>query len=353
PQYALLAGRGGEILVIDELNLVDDTTSIRVDSAGAMVFEDVIGGPYELAELAADGAPDYGADNQIPFMNSTTDFDYSANLTWDGTNLITGVTPNLSYMSGSATPSFYMLREGNHATFHSIMYSNTAAHTNRRVTTRMGGTAVSPSAAPTDAQLIRWDSYLGDAGSGSSLAGSHYFQVDGAVADDDYDTKYVWNLKEGAGASGLMLTLGVNGLEYNADHSSDQNSNDRWVPDKAYVDTAVGGETSVTKTISYTNCPDDSTTDITIGDTDDVSFLFHYVASRDMGTVQQQAGMIEVLYEAVSGTVHYSSSYIGSDLDFTIEASDESNGDINLNIVVGDVNANDLSFDVRLYSKFT
>ncbi|MBU8893571.1 MAG: DUF1566 domain-containing protein [Bacteroidales bacterium] len=34
------------------------------------------------------GFPDYGADTQIPFMNGTTDFDYTANMTFDSTNIL-------------------------------------------------------------------------------------------------------------------------------------------------------------------------------------------------------------------------------------------------------------------------
>lgn len=47
------------------------------------------------------------------------------------------------------------------------------------------------------------------------------------------------------------LLLAGDGLEYLADHSTAQSANDRWIPDKAYVDTAVAG--AGTSNVSVTN----------------------------------------------------------------------------------------------------
>ncbi len=56
-----------------------------------------------LIDLEAAGSPDYGADNQIPFMNGTTDFDYSADLTWDGTKLNIGAGGIIDFASTGAS----------------------------------------------------------------------------------------------------------------------------------------------------------------------------------------------------------------------------------------------------------
>ena len=70
-------------------------------------------------------------------------------------------------------------------------------------------------------------------------------------------------------------------------------------------------EASVNTLISYTTCADNTTTDIAIGDSDDRSFLIHYIAERNMGTVQQQSGEITVNYDSVSGDVDVSVNLMG------------------------------------------
>ena len=58
--------------------------SLIIDGALKLRFRDDDAGEYTLSELAAiGGSPDYGTNFQIPFMNNTTDFDYSAGLTWN------------------------------------------------------------------------------------------------------------------------------------------------------------------------------------------------------------------------------------------------------------------------------
>jgi len=86
-QYALLAGRGGETLVIDAINFTDSTTFIHMDSAGALIFEDAIGGPYELSELAAGGS-------STPYkLISYTDCADNAT-----TDIVIGTTADVTYI---------------------------------------------------------------------------------------------------------------------------------------------------------------------------------------------------------------------------------------------------------------
>ncbi len=144
--------------------------------------------------------------------------------------------------------------------------------------------------------------------------------------------------------------IGLRGLVYNADYSA--NSTDSSLIDKAEIEgLIVTGEGSIKKQISFTTCPDNTTTNITIGTTtSDASFMIHYIAERDMTVVLRQSGTIEVQYDATTN-VYYTSSFLGPSLDMTIEA-DFSGTDIRLNIIVGSFNTNDLSFDYKITSKF-
>jgi len=117
---------------------------------------------------------------------------------------------------------------------------------------------------------------------------------------------------------------------------------------------AAGGGGSSDVQISYTTCPDDTTTHINIGDdtAPDISFQIHYVAERDiMGTPYYQAGEISVLYNDWYDTIFFDYSFIGDDIGMTITA-DYSGGDIRLNVIVDDTNTADLSFDYTITSKF-
>ena len=107
------------------------------------------------------------------------------------------------------------------------------------------------------------------------------------------------------------------------------------------------------KETNFTGCTANATTNITIGTTDDLSFLLHYTSNRDVGTVKRQSGTIIVQYDTTTGLVTYGfgAGYVGDNLDFNIEA-DENAGDIRLNIIVGNVSANSLNFDYKIYSKF-
>lgn len=67
------------------------------------------------------GTPNYGADQQIPFMNGTTAFDYSSDLYWNGLSLVTtnislsGLAGLLDYGSLPSNPSTglaYFLNDG-------------------------------------------------------------------------------------------------------------------------------------------------------------------------------------------------------------------------------------------------
>ena len=72
----------------DTLYIADANTYITQDSAGNMVFKDITGGPYELSELVGGSSVSFGTDNQIPVMNlAGNNFEYSANLIYNGTNL--------------------------------------------------------------------------------------------------------------------------------------------------------------------------------------------------------------------------------------------------------------------------
>lgn len=70
-------------------NINDSNTQIGEDGSSNMTFTDAVTGTKTLAQLAAASGPSYGTDDQIPHMNSGgIDFDYSANLTYDGVSML-------------------------------------------------------------------------------------------------------------------------------------------------------------------------------------------------------------------------------------------------------------------------
>lgn len=109
-----------------------------------------------------------------------------------------------------------------------------------------------------------------------------------------------------------------------------------------------------TSTASYTSCTYNATTNIIVEAVSvNTSYQLHYMAKRDIGTVQLQSGNITIHYDAVSGAAPYTSSYIpDTDLGFEIEA-DYNGGNIRLNIIVDNAYSENVSFDYKIVSKFT
>jgi len=84
------------VTTVTRLQIDDANSYIDEDGSSNMTFTDAVTGTKTLAELAAGGGSvSFGAENQIPTVNAATDdFDYSANLTFDGTNFGIGITPD-------------------------------------------------------------------------------------------------------------------------------------------------------------------------------------------------------------------------------------------------------------------
>ena len=289
-QYALLAGRGGETLVIDAINFTDSTTFIHMDSAGALIFEDAIGGPYELAELVGSMVyPGVG-------IALSTGSAWAASITNNSTNWnnaqaghvnLTSLAA-LSYVSASfvkmtAAGTFAL----DTATYNNYVHPN---HSGQVTSTADGATVVTVSAITA--------------------------QTEGTVIADTDEFLY--------SDGGVIKRVDASII-------------------KAYA-------SDILKLISYTDCADNATTNVVIGTTADVTYIVHYIAERNMGTVQKQAGTLTVLYDDVTGAVTVFRSSVGPLLDFEI-TGDTNAGNIRLNIVVGDDNVNNLSFDSRIVSK--
>lgn len=124
--------------------------------------------------------------------------------------------------------------------------------------------------------------------------------------------------------------------------------------DMTFTSAAAGTKTldelAGNKEVSYTTCPDNDTTYISL-DSDGVTFRIHYVAERNMiAGPRKQSGTVDVLYDDDTDITYYSSDYIGVDIDFKIEASDVA-GALRLDIIVGSVNTDDLSFAYNVISK--
>jgi hypothetical protein len=149
------------------------------DNAGVMTFEDSATGPVTLATLASSGLT-VGTEDQIPHANTAgTNFDYSAGLTFDGTNLLA----TAYYVTSSS---------------HTITVS----------------------------------------------AGNLFVDSTGTI-DIDGDTGVLIEYNAGAksinmDATAMTVTDTEDslGLYYAADYSAGATA--RWIPDKDYVDTAVG-----------------------------------------------------------------------------------------------------------------
>jgi hypothetical protein len=149
------------------------------------------------------------------------------------------------------------------------------------------------------------------------------------------------------GSVKFIATGGVPTDQPDSGHIVNVNGSPYWFNGTAWYPMNI---TTSAISYSYTACTANATTYITIGTTSDITFLLHYTSNRNMGTVQQQSGTIMVQYDPTAGTVNYASNYIGNDLDFEIQA-DVSGGNVRLNIIVGNINANSLNFDYRIYSK--
>ena len=93
--------------------------------------------------------------------------------------------------------------------FQSNMNSNSAGNLNTYY--RGGGTIASPIAAPTDASMLITQYYAHD-GTTNRVAAEYEVLVDGSIATDDFDAKYMWSLKEGVGAPVEKMSLDVDGL---------------------------------------------------------------------------------------------------------------------------------------------
>lgn len=214
-------------------------TSYIFDDGGDLTFYDAtVGAEVTLSDLYTN-LPSLGTEDQVPVMNAGgTNYDYSANLTFSsGTGYLSIGSGYEEFRIGATTS----IRETDgYIQSQYQVYNTTANNTVQDLYYKAGGTGAAIVTAPTNARVYSAGYRVHD-GTSFVTSGGFYFEVDGAIATADFDTKFYWELKEGAAASALMLTLGVNGLEYNADHSTDQAANDRWLPDKGYVDAAVAG----------------------------------------------------------------------------------------------------------------
>ena len=152
-----------------------------------------------------------GSDNEIPVMSGTTDFGYDSNFTYDGTYFLIGSSGSPQvYFSDTASFSMYSIREADSARFVLGTYSNTASDTNFHQYYRYGGTISANLVAPSSA-VIKAESYTLYDGAVNRAAGAFGIEVDGAVASDDFDTKFTWDLKDGASASAEVMALYSNG----------------------------------------------------------------------------------------------------------------------------------------------
>lgn len=121
-----------------------------------------------------------------------------------------------------------------------------------------------------------------------------------------------------------------------------------------FEDGVIGSKTLTELTgnylISSTTCTYNDTTYISVADTSSTSSYYKYESIRDIGVVTAQSGTIEILYDDVKDSIRYSSSYIGPDIGFDIQAQ-RFNALLRLMIIVDNNYSEDLTFSV--FSKTT
>ena len=200
-----------------------------------------------IASMISGGVTKVGTpvNDQIGVWTGDGTIEGEEDVTFDGNILALGAVGKdvgISFLNDGATIYLEAIQDGSYSRNVKRNYTNTASWGHRWLFYRYGGSVASPTAAPTDADLNTTAYYVYD-GTSTVLGAQMDVNIDGVVATGDFDTKYEWSLKEGASASALGLTLGVDGLEYDADHSTDQAANGRWIPDKEYVDGVAGGYT--------------------------------------------------------------------------------------------------------------
>ncbi|MCK4816322.1 hypothetical protein KA005_11185, partial [bacterium] len=139
-------------------------------------------------------------------LEGTTDFTYDAIMLNIG---IPDASP-LMRIRGSSTPGYTIYSDANVSTWVET-FNNSAGTSHLNYNERGGGTYAAQAAAPTDAIVTRHQYNVHD-GTSSVKAGEFEFQVDGAVVTADFDTKYTWDLKEGASASTQKMSLDNSGL---------------------------------------------------------------------------------------------------------------------------------------------
>lgn len=195
-------------------------------------------------DVSVSGTP---IDNQIVIWVDATTVEGNANLTFTpsvGGGFITVGDDTDAHIDVLGYGGILVHNESDGQPLIAFNYSTTASDGSGLRYYRLGGTIASPAASPTDGIVKSEDYYVND-GTSNVLAGSHIFEVDGSIATGDFDTKYDWYLKEGAGASALAMTLDVNGLAIEALISTQISASlTDGTPTDAEIDSATGSTPS-------------------------------------------------------------------------------------------------------------
>ena len=171
------------------------------------------------------GGPTFGTDNQIPFVNAAgNDFDYTSNLTYDGT---TFTSANSNFQIGNTTDATNTVRNftidlrpptgsGTEGGSFSVLGFDRDDNDNADFT--VGSKIVT-----------------GNVNNAGNQAGN--FLIDRTQAYIRYGN----NINQrGISFTNSAITVtdlgGLAGMSYAADYSAANTSNPRWIPDKAYVD---------------------------------------------------------------------------------------------------------------------
>jgi hypothetical protein len=159
------------------------------------------------------GVLSFSNTDRIPHMNAGTpgtDFDYDGNFTYDGTYLTIGIggSPYVA-ISDTGANAIESRRNASNILQNSV-YHTTASSQNIVKYSRYGGTIASPLTAPSNV-LVHENVYEVYDGTLLRTSGGFSMEVDGAIATDNFDTQFHWDLKDGASASATKMTLHSSG----------------------------------------------------------------------------------------------------------------------------------------------
>ncbi len=153
--------------------------------------------------------------NQLGVWTGDGTIEGDEDLTFSGTILALGTVGKSSAITlintASSTP-LQFTQDGNYNYFRRYNYTDQPGWSYRDLFYRYGGSQASPTAAPSNADILLKQYNVND-GTSDVYSLFHTAEVSGAIATGDFDTKFTWGIKDGVAAVALGMTLDPAGLQ--------------------------------------------------------------------------------------------------------------------------------------------